>query len=158
MRARPRPMRHWFRAAFCPPIGWLLALIAIGWIAVSIWYVNRVMGLQSIPSLLPHELGGILAGMLAPPAVRDQQMSYDVAVLEQQIWRMENPHRRAQESLTEVGHGLLSYAAALEGAVDNARTQLSELRGGLDAEIAELGQVAEAVRVRTIDSGETLRA
>jgi len=86
-------------------LGWLLALIAIGWIAVSIWYVNRVLGLQSIPSLLPHELGGILAGMLAPPAVlfalaawtvRDQQMSYDVAVLEQQIWRMANPHRRAQ--------------------------------------------------------------
>lgn len=86
-------------------LGWLLALIAIGWIAVSIWYVNRVLGLQSIPSLLPHELGGILAGMLAPPAVlfalaawtvRDQQMSYNVAVLEQQIWRMANPHRRAQ--------------------------------------------------------------
>ncbi|CAN0534988.1 unnamed protein product, partial [Laminaria digitata] len=67
------------------------------WIAASLWYINRVIGWQTIPQLLPNELGGLIAGVLTPPAVlfalaawavRDQQMSYDIAVLEQQIWRM----------------------------------------------------------------------
>jgi len=93
-------------------LAWLLGIIALLWIAGFVFYVNRAVGLGSIPQLLPHEIGGILAGMLAPPAVlfalaawtvRDQQMSYDLAVLEQQIWRMENPHRRAAANLSEVG-------------------------------------------------------
>jgi ribosomal protein L15 len=85
-------------------------------------------------------------------------MSYDLAVLEQQIWRMENPHQLAQERLGKVGHGLLTYATALEDAVEKAGVQLVELRSGFDAEIAEFEQVAESVRARAVDSGETLRA
>jgi vacuolar-type H+-ATPase subunit H len=85
-------------------------------------------------------------------------MSYDLAVLEQQIWRMENPHQLAQERLGKVGHGLLTYATALEDAVEKAGVQLGELRSGFDAEIAEFEQVAESVRARAVDSGETLRA
>ena len=88
-------------------LAWLLALIAFMWIAASLWYINRVIGWQTIPQLLPNELGGLIAGVLTPPAVlfalaawavRDQQMSYDIAVLEQQIWRMEksaSPWRRS---------------------------------------------------------------
>lgn len=153
---------------FLPTVlAWLLALVAIGWIAICIWYIHRAIGWQSVPQLLPYEMGALIAGALAPPAVlfalaawtvRDQQLSYDIAVLEHQIWRLENPHRLAQERLGEVGHGLMTYAAALEGAVEKARVQLDELRSGFDAEIVEFEQVAETVRARAIDSGETLRA
>jgi len=138
-------------------LGWLLALIAIGWIALSVWYINRVLGWQTIPDLLPHEIGGILAGMLAPPAVlfamaawtvRDQQMSYDVAVLEQQIWRMENPHRRAQAGLTEVGHGLLSYAASLRELID-------AMRGQIEAIEANFQDVVENTVGRVAGAGES---
>jgi hypothetical protein len=50
---------------------------------------------------------------------------------------MENPHQLAQERLGKVGHGLLTYATALEDAVEKAGVQLFELRSGFDAEIAE---------------------
>lgn len=40
----------------------------------------------------------------------------------------------------------------------NARVQLDDLRGGFDREIADFEQVADLVRARAVDSGETLRA
>ena len=64
--------------------------------------------------------------------VRDQQLAYDVSVLEHQIWRLENPHKRAEVNLNEVGQGLLVYATALEPAVDKTQLQLENLRGGFD--------------------------
>ncbi len=146
---------------------WLLATTALGWIAASAWYIDRVLGWQTVPELLPHEIGGLIAGMLAPPAVlfalaawivRDQQLAFDVSVLEHQIWRLENPHKRAEANLNEVGQGLLVYATALESAVDKAQLQLENLHGGFDQKVSELESVAQSVRASTIDSGETLRA
>ena len=48
---------------------WLLATTALGWIAASAWYIDRVLGWQTVPELLPHEIGGLIAGILAPSAV-----------------------------------------------------------------------------------------
>ena len=38
---------------------WLLATTALGWIAASAWYIDRVLGWQTVPELLPHEIGGL---------------------------------------------------------------------------------------------------
>lgn len=55
---------------FLPTVlAWLLALVAIGWIAICIWYIHRAIGWQSVPQLLPYEMGALIAGALAPPAV-----------------------------------------------------------------------------------------
>jgi hypothetical protein len=50
-------------------LGGLLAVIALGWVVACLWYINRTIGWQTIPQLLPHEIGGLIAGVLAPPAV-----------------------------------------------------------------------------------------
>jgi|GEM_PF-6647460 len=45
------------------------ALVTIGWLSASAWYIQTYIGWDVLFELLPHEVGGLTAGVLTPLAL-----------------------------------------------------------------------------------------
>ncbi len=48
---------------------WLFAGLGAAWLVYFSWFISRTVGWSVVPQLLPHEVGGVAAGMAAPAAV-----------------------------------------------------------------------------------------
>ena len=145
-------------------VGWLMSLSGLGWLIYFLLFIGRSIGWSVVPQLLPHELGGLIAGLLVPPAIlftlavmtsRRQRLGDMLTALEGQVARLDAPISNANSELSELGEMLVLYGQALEEAVANARIQMSEMRGGFGRETAELELVADAVRALMIKTNET---
>jgi hypothetical protein len=50
-------------------IGWLMSLAGVAWLSFFVVFVARSIGWSLVPELLPHEIGGLVAGLLVPAAI-----------------------------------------------------------------------------------------
>jgi hypothetical protein len=50
-------------------IGWLMSLAGVAWLFFFVVFVARSIGWSLVPELLPHEIGGLVAGLLVPAAI-----------------------------------------------------------------------------------------
>lgn len=145
-------------------LGWLLSLSGIAWLSFFVVFVARSIGWSLVSQLLPHEIGGLVAGLLVPPAVlfglatmtsRRQRLGDVLKSLEGQVARLEAPFSHANSELSELGEMLVLYGQALQESVDDARAHLQELRGGFGREAAELEAIASALRALMVKTNET---
>ena len=47
---------------------WVPFILSVAWTVLFAWFVGRSIGWPVIPQLLPYEIGGMIAGFIAPPA------------------------------------------------------------------------------------------
>jgi methyl-accepting chemotaxis protein len=144
-------------------LGWLLSLSGIAWLLFFVIFVARSIGWSLVPELLPHEIGGLVAGLLVPPAIlfalasltsRRQRLGDMLTALEGQVARLETPFTHANSELSELGEMLVLYGQALEESVNDARAHLQELRGGFGREAAELEAISSALRALMVNTNE----
>ena len=145
-------------------MGWLLSLSGVAWLFFFVVFVARSVGWSLVPQLLPYEIGGLVAGLLVPPAVlfalasltsRRQRLGDVLTALEGQVARLEAPFSHANSELSELGEMLVLYGQALEESVNDARAHLQELRGGFGREAAELEAIASTLRTLMVNTNET---
>ena len=145
-------------------LGWLLSLSGFAWLVFFVMFVARSVGWSLVPQLLPHEIGGLVAGLLVPSAVlfalalltsRRQRLGDMLTALEGQVARLEAPFTHASSELSELGEMLVLYGQALEESINDARAHLQELRGGFGREAAELEAIATALRALMVQTNET---
>lgn len=145
-------------------LGWLLSLCGTAWLVFFVLFVARSVGWSLVPQLLPHEIGGLVAGLLVPPAIlfalasltsRRQRLGDMLTALEGQVARLEAPFTHANSELSELGEMLVLYGQALEESVNDARAHLQELRGGFGREAAELEAISSALRGLMVKTNET---
>ncbi|MGH6959582.1 MAG: hypothetical protein ACREE7_03785, partial [Dongiaceae bacterium] len=91
----------------------IAVIVSIGWIALALFYVNRRIGWQNLYTLSPGELGGIIAGVIAPVALLGV-----LAVLERR--GLEEARNRALlrdqlEALTDTASEALDHAVTVTG-------------------------------------------
>ncbi|MBS27634.1 MAG: hypothetical protein CL566_01730 [Alphaproteobacteria bacterium] len=117
--------------------------------------------------MLPHEIGGLVAGLTAPPATlfalaaltsRGRRFSDSLTDLRIQISRLERPHVRAEAGLAELGAQLEQHASVLEAAVANAQAQIRELGGGFGGEVTELEKISGTLRAQIVESNGAITA
>lgn len=144
-------------------LGWLLSLSGIAWLIFFVIFVARSIGWSLVPQLLPYEIGGMVAGLLVPPAVlfalasltsRRQRLADMLTALEGQVARLEAPFSHANSELSELGEMLVLYGRALEESVNDARAHLQELRGGFGQEAAELEAITATLRALMVQTNE----
>jgi methyl-accepting chemotaxis protein len=146
-------------------IGWLMSLAGVAWLSFFVVFVARSIGWSLVPELLPHEIGGLVAGLLVPAAIlfalaamttRRQRLGDVLTSLEGQVARLEAPFSHANSELSEMGEMLVLYGQALEESVNDAHAHLQELRGGFGREAAELEGIASALRALMVKTNETV--
>ena len=149
---------------------WPLAvagLVGLAWIVMSAWFVQRLIGWTVVPQLLPHEIGGMIAGLAAPLALifavaalveRGQRAHRALARLETQIERLSNPHAAAESGLREVVRQLHEEAASLQVVVDRASASAANAGDSFAASVQIMTEAADHAVARTPHGGEALRA
>ena len=125
-----------------PPVSWrrrgpglviIPLVLSVAWTVFFAWFVVQSIDLPVLAQLLPHEIGGIVAGFIAPPAAffalaamfaNNIRTRDTVARLEAQVTRLAMPQAEAEAGLIDLGEEMRGYASTLERTIDHARAQL----------------------------------
>ncbi|NNE84046.1 MAG: hypothetical protein HKN28_08760 [Alphaproteobacteria bacterium] len=130
-------------------------LLSAVWVGLFAWFVGRSIGWNNLPLLLADQIGGIVAGFIAPPAVFFALMSMfanslrtreTVAQLEAQVARLAMPQAEAEAGLVDLGEEMRGYAAILQRTIDQSRAQLDQLGTEFTERVEAMSEAsAEAV-------------
>ncbi len=119
-----------------PKLGLIPLVFSVVWTALFAWFVGRSIGWLFVTQLFAHEIGGLIAGFIAPPAAifalaamfaNNKRTRDTVLRLEAQVARLATPQAEAEAGLVDLGEEMRGYASTLEHTVDHARTQLDQL-------------------------------
>nr|MBC8158409.1 hypothetical protein [Alphaproteobacteria bacterium] len=147
-----------------PAIGGVV--LSVGWLALSLYAVNEQLPLSELLSLLPHELGGLAAGVLTPIALlwmviafyeRGHQLQRETESLRWHFRRLAYPSDRAEKRVTEVSEVLRAQARELTRASEEASARAREVTEMVHRRTLELAQVSEDADLRAQAVAETLR-
>ena len=128
--------------------------------------LDRSIGWDNLPFLLPHELGGLAAGVVTPLALlwmvvaffeRGRQLRSETEALRRQLLQMTYPSDRAQTRLREVTDALRRQARDLTDASDEATTRLHAVTEAVRQQSLELARVSEDADLRAQAIAEALR-
>ena len=141
-------------------------LASAGWIVVSLHYIQNQMGWPNLFNLLPHELGGMAAGILTPLALiwlvvalleRGTQLRRESAALQWHLKQLTYPSARAEGRVSEVTESLRRQARELTKVTEDASSRAEAVTDAVRRRVAELAKVSEDADLRAQSVAELLR-
>ena len=101
---------------------------------VALDLLERFVVSDAWVELLAGEGTPVLASLWELDFLAERLDAFEVQVVvrEEQVARLESPFSIANSELSELGEMLVLYGQALREAIDDARRQMSELRGGFE--------------------------
>ena len=104
-------------------------VLSAAWLAASITFIAQHIGWRDLLLLLPHEVGGMAAGMLTPLALlwmviaffeRGRRLRHDTEALGRNLHRLAYPSAGAQTRVNEITEALRRQARELTPASEEA--------------------------------------
>ncbi|MFZ5792658.1 MAG: hypothetical protein ACOY3L_18360 [Pseudomonadota bacterium] len=127
-------------------------VLTLAWLALCWIYVDRDIGWDNTQSMLPHELGAAIAGVVAPLVflwlvllnlTRGRELAEATDAINRQLDRLAFPSEVAAEKVESAGAALKRQAEALKAVSDESAGLLAGLAERFQG---EAGALAEAVR------------
>jgi DNA repair exonuclease SbcCD ATPase subunit len=139
------------------------------WLAAAVVYVHNSVGWQNITTLMPHEIGGFLAGLLTPVALfwmvltfwlRSVDVKLYADALRHEIQAMIFPSEEAEKRVNNDIDRLMRQTAEMSRATRTAITTLQQARqamhgetqamkSGAEETVDRLGKLEEQLGTRT---------
>ena len=123
------------------------ATVSAMWLAAAGVYIHNVVGWQNIKNLMPHEIGGFLAGLLAPVALfwmlltfwlRSVDVKLYAEALRSEIQRMIFPSDEAERRVNNDIERLVRQTAEMSRATRMALGTLQQARQAVQSETQSL--------------------
>src|SRR5690606_21628582 len=135
------------------------------WLALAGAYVLDYWGVDGLLGLLPHELGGVLAGVFTPIfciwliaiyLMRGREIRDYNDKLAARLAELTFPDAAGEHRLQSVSEALKRQAAELRLATEEAAAALDGTRALFRSQASDLDTAAKAARSRTEDVEATL--
>lgn len=132
-------------------------LISLMWLTGAALYVQRTIGWNNVSSLMPHELGGFMAGILSPVALfwmvaafilRSNDVKMYAEALRGEIQRMIFPSAEAERRVNNDIERLIRQTAEMSRATKMAMETLKAAREAMLAETNALHSNSDTVAQR----------
>lgn len=123
------------------------ATLSAMWLAAAVVYVHNAVGWQNIANLMPHEIGGFLAGLLAPIALfwmmltfwlRSVDVKLYAETLRDEIQGMIFPSEEAERRVNNDIDRLMKQTAEMSRATRMALGTLQQARQAMQGETQAL--------------------
>lgn len=140
-------------------------IISAIWLTGAALYVQRTVGWSNVSQLMPHELGGFLAGILTPIALfwmiaafilRSNDVKLYADALREEIQAMIFPSDEANRRVNNDIERLIRQTSEMSKATKNMLGALETARAGVREQIAELKGAGEDTVVRLGTLGQKL--
>ena len=163
LEAEPRQAPFYLRYRLLPIIG---VALSASWIGLASWTMFRKMAFSNILDLLPHEQGGLAAGILTPVALiwmvvalfeRGRQLRGETAALRWQLERLAYPSERAEKRVREITDSLTRQARILTRASEDAMARARAIDETIQKRLLGLARVSEDADIRAQAVAEALR-
>ncbi len=158
-----RPMRRTVQFRAMHAFGVMQTAI---WVGLCVGYVHSVMGWGNLASLQPHQLGGFLAGAMAPVALLWMMLAYiqrgsDIQMyagaLRAELQAMIFPSEERAQVIHKDIEELCRQAVELSTASQSVMKSIHRARMGLRHEMKELLGAADKTEAHVIRMTETLK-
>ncbi|MBL4693735.1 MAG: hypothetical protein JKY92_10480, partial [Magnetovibrio sp.] len=139
--------------------------LTVGWLSLSSWYIDTYVGWGLLTELLPHEIGGLAAGVFTPLALlwmvvalfeRGHNMRGETAHLRWQIQQLTYPSDQAQSRVKDITDVLRRQSQDLSKASDEAITRAEIINDQVRERALELSKVSEDADLRSRAVAEAL--
>lgn len=140
-------------------------IISAIWLVGAALYVQRTVGWNNVSALMPHELGGFLAGILTPIALfwmiaafvlRSMDVKLYADALREEIQAMIFPSEEANRRVNNDIERLMRQTAEMSKATKEMLTALSQARNGVRDQITELQMSSTDTVTRLTDLSKRL--
>jgi hypothetical protein len=140
-------------------------IISAIWLVGAALYVQRTVGWSNVSQLMPHELGGFLAGILTPIALfwmiaafilRSNDVKLYADALREEIQSMIFPSDEANRRVNNDIERLIRQTSEMSKATKTMLASLNEARAGVRDQINELKGAGEDTVVRLGTLGQKL--
>jgi len=157
----PVPFHLRFRL---PAIGGVV--FSVVWLAFAVYVITEQLPWSDLLSLLPHELGGMAAGVLTPVALvwmvvafyeRGRQLRRETEALRWHLQRLAYPSDRAERRVSEIAEILRKQARDLTRTSEEAAARAQAVTDQVRQRTLELARVSEDADLRAQAIAETLR-
>ncbi|MSO77955.1 MAG: hypothetical protein EXQ87_13770 [Alphaproteobacteria bacterium] len=147
-----QPVRGPRRRRWAWPI-WLATALSLAWLAVCIQYVSNDLNWSTLSSLLPHELGGLLTGLVGPMALawmaaayvqRGRDVQAALAPISFRLQELIEPRNPVERRFGHLVDSLKGAQAAIDKVAGDAVARTEAVRRALDdqSNAAETGNRA----------------
>lgn len=147
-------------------------LVSAIWLAGAAIYVQRMVGWSNVSSLMPHEMGGFLAGILTPIALfwmiaafilRSNDVKMYAEALREEIQgmmfpsdeanrRVNNDIERLMRQTAEMSKATRIALSAIETAREGLKNQVSLMNDGSAETVTRLNTLGESLNTRMQDA------
>lgn len=140
-------------------------IVSAVWLVGSALYVQRTVGWNNVSSLMPHELGGFLAGILTPIALfwmiaafvlRSMDVKLYADALRDELQQMIFPSEEANRRVNNDIERLMRQTAEMSKVTKMMLSSLDEARAGIRGQIVELKETGEFTLQKIGDLGTKL--
>lgn len=146
-------------------------LVSAIWLAGAAFYIQRTVGWNNVSSLMPHELGGFMAGILSPIALfwmiaafvlRSNDVKMYAEALREEVQAMifpsdeanrkvNNDIERLMRQTAEMGRATKVILNTIQTARDGLRGEIQALNASSQETMQRLGKMGESISERTRD-------
>ena len=136
------------------------------WLAAAAYFIDRQILWPDLMVLLPHEIGGLAAGVLTPLALlwmviaffeRGRKLHHETRALHWYFSRLTYPSDRAESRVAQVTESLRRQARELSQASAEAVTRSEAIDAQVRKRAVELSQVSHDADLRAQAIAEALR-
>jgi chromosome segregation ATPase len=140
-------------------------LVSFMWLAGASFYVQRTVGWSNVSSLMPHELGGFLAGILTPIALfwmiaafilRSNDVKMYAEALRSEIQAMIFPSEEADRRVNNDIERLIRQTSEMSKATKIMLSTIAEAREGLKGQIVALNGTSDQTLDRLSQLGKSM--
>ena len=144
-----------------------VALLSFGWLVAYAWWIDRVLGFNNLPQMLPHEIGAIIAGATAPLAMLWAlaailhvwgRNAWAMGMLTDESGELAVPLAGAVKRVPELNAELLGQAERLERTAKDTFSRMDTASASFSQQADNLSRSAEEAVERVSQGGEALRA
>ena len=142
------------------------ALLSIGWVYGVYDYIETAFGWSTLSELMPHEVGGLAAGLVTPLALlwlivayleRSRLLEQESQALRWYLRRMVYPSETAQERVRDITDSIRGQTAELTRASEEALLRSRAIHDLLRARGVELAEVSNEADIKAKEAEDTLR-
>ena len=140
--------------------------LSVGWLWLSLNYINAQIPFSDLGALLPHEVGGMAAGTLTPLAllwmviaffVKNEKFTREARQLSWQMRQLATPSSASQKRMHEITDSLRRQARDLSKASEEAATRAQKVSQQVQRRTLQLSKVSEDADLRAQAIAESLR-